>query len=208
MRRSAPRELPWTSQAIQSLKHEILNPQTIWEQQNGIGPRSMLSVQEERVPVPGLPVSSSRAQPQGKTAKPVARTGRDKDPERFYCPFPSCNRSFAELWRLKVHYRAPPDVRGSGKERGHGCELQYCPKCGKELRAGKHHVGCFAGRTAPRHPAKRFKVPLSCRLFLMHRTHAEAHALFGTTVRCGPYARHCKGVLSRRRRDRPACPLI
>jgi hypothetical protein len=27
-----------------------------------------------------------------------------------------CNRSFAELWRLKVHYRAPPDVRGSGKE--------------------------------------------------------------------------------------------
>lgn len=26
-----------------------------------------------------------------------------------------CNRSFAELWRLKVHYRAPPDIRGSGK---------------------------------------------------------------------------------------------
>jgi hypothetical protein len=36
------------------------------------------------------------------------------DPDRFYCPYPGCNRSFAELWRLKVHYRAPPDVRGSG----------------------------------------------------------------------------------------------
>ena len=40
--------------------------------------------------------------------------------DRYYCPFPGCTRSFAELWRLKVHYRAPPDVRGSGKERGHG----------------------------------------------------------------------------------------
>lgn len=25
--------------------------------------------------------------------------------DRFYCPFPGCRRSFAELWRLKVHYR-------------------------------------------------------------------------------------------------------
>lgn len=149
-------------QAFQSQGYVALTPLAIETESDGIELRSMLAVQEDRVPVPGLPVSSSRAQPQGKTAKPVSRTGRDRDPERFYCPFPSCNRSFAELWRLKVHYRAPPDVRGSGKERGHGCELQYCPKCGKELRAGKHHVGCFAGRTAPRHPAKRFKVPSSC----------------------------------------------
>lgn len=66
-----------------------------------------------------------------------------------------CNRSFAELWRLKVHFRAPPDVRGSGRERGHGTELQYCPKCGKDLKPGKHHVGCTAGKTAPRQAAKR-----------------------------------------------------
>jgi hypothetical protein len=25
--------------------------------------------------------------------------------ERYFCPFPGCKRSFAELWRLKVHYR-------------------------------------------------------------------------------------------------------
>lgn len=24
---------------------------------------------------------------------------------RYNCPFPGCKRSFAELWRLKVHYR-------------------------------------------------------------------------------------------------------
>ena len=41
-----------------------------------------------------------------------------RDPSRFFCPYPGCKRSFAELWRLKVHYRAPPDIRGSGKERG------------------------------------------------------------------------------------------
>lgn len=81
-----------------------------------------------------------------------------KNPDRFYCPFPGCNRSFAELWRLKVHYRAPPDVRGSGKERGHGTELQLCPKCGKDLKPGKHHVGCSAGRSAPRQAAKRVKM--------------------------------------------------
>ena len=54
-----------------------------------------------------------------------------------------------------MHFRAPPDVRGSGKERGHGTELKYCPKCGKELKPGKHHVGCSAGKSAPRQAAKR-----------------------------------------------------
>lgn len=81
-----------------------------------------------------------------------------KDPERFWCPFAGCNRSFAELWRLKVHYRAPPDIRGSGKERGHGTELTHCPKCGKQLKPGKHHVGCSAGKTAPRQANKRSRV--------------------------------------------------
>lgn len=83
------------------------------------------------------------------------RIKRGKDEDRFYCPYPGCTRSFAELWRLKVHYRAPPDVRGSGKERGHGTELQFCPKCGKELKPGKHHVGCFAGRVGSRQAVKR-----------------------------------------------------
>ena len=78
-------------------------------------------------------------------------------PHHTHSPFISqgCNRSFAELWRLKVHFRAPPDVRGSGKERGHGTELKFCPKCGKELKPGKHHVGCTAGKSAPRQAAKR-----------------------------------------------------
>lgn len=37
---------------------------------------------------------------------PAAAQG-DGEPDdgRFYCPFPGCKRSFAELWRLKVHYR-------------------------------------------------------------------------------------------------------
>jgi len=65
-----------------------------------------------------------------------------QDPCRFYCPYPGCTRSFAELWRLKVHYRAAPDVRGSGKERGHGMELGQCPKCNEVLKPGKHHIRC------------------------------------------------------------------
>ena len=92
-----------------------------------------------------------------------SRIKRGKDEDRFYCPYPGCTRSFAELWRLKVHYRAPPDVRGSGKERGHGTELQFCPKCGKELKPGKHHVGCFAGRVGPRQAVKRARDEVSSR---------------------------------------------
>eukprot|EP00798_Chlamydomonas_sp_ICE-L_P009196 gene9196-16335_t len=76
------------------------------------------------------------------------RTSKDKT--RFYCPYPTCNRSFAELWRLKVHYRAPPNIRGSGKERGHGAELDICPKCMAVLKPGRHHVGCIGGKTSKR----------------------------------------------------------
>ncbi|EIE18734.1 hypothetical protein COCSUDRAFT_68177 [Coccomyxa subellipsoidea C-169] len=94
---------------------------------------------------------------QQKQARTQSGALRERDPDRFYCPYPNCTRSFAELWRLKVHYRAPPDARGSGKERGHGCELQFCPKCAKELKAGKHHVGCFAGRAGAKQAAKRSK---------------------------------------------------
>ena len=35
------------------------------------------------------------------------------------------------LLKPQVHHRAPPGVRGSGVERGHGCELKWCPKCGQ-----------------------------------------------------------------------------
>lgn len=48
------------------------------------------------------------------------------------------------------HPRAPPDIRGSGKERGHGTELTHCPKCGKGLKPGKHHVGCSGGKAGAR----------------------------------------------------------
>lgn len=95
----------------------------------------------------------------GSASQPHSAPPRSPDaPARPPPPAPrptGCNRSFAELWRLKVHYRAPPDVRGSGKERGHGTELAFCPKCGKDLRPGKHHVGCAAGKSAPRQAAKR-----------------------------------------------------
>eukprot|EP00803_Ostreobium_quekettii_P004681 evm.model.scf_1722.1 EVM.evm.TU.scf_1722.1 scf_1722:29228-31818(+) len=101
---------------------------------------------------PGVPVASSGSAPRKGTTKPY-------DPNRFYCPFPGCNRSFAELWRLKVHYRAPPDVRGSGKERGHGAELAGCPKCGMELKPGKHHVGCFGGRGSSRQGRRKGNQP-------------------------------------------------
>lgn len=53
---------------------------------------------------------------------------------------------------------APPDIRGSGKERGHGTELTHCPKCNKTLKPGKHHVGCSGGKTAPRQAIKRSRV--------------------------------------------------
>jgi hypothetical protein len=56
-----------------------------------------------------------------------------RDPSRFFCPYPGCKRSFAELWRLKVHYRAPPDIRGSGKERG-ACAAAI--RCAGELLGG------------------------------------------------------------------------
>ena len=69
-----------------------------------------------------------------------------REGERFKCPYPGCKRSFAELWRLKVHYRAPPDVRGSGKERGHGQELSHCPLCDAKLMPGKHHIQCTGSK--------------------------------------------------------------
>ncbi len=83
-----------------------------------------------------------------------------KDPSRWRCPHPGCNRSFAVLWRLKVHYRAPVDARGSGVERGHGQELDRCPKCHVEFQEGRHHVNCRAGRTAgPPNPKRGKPVP-------------------------------------------------
>lgn len=36
---------------------------------------------------------------------------------------------------MAIHmYRAPPNVRGSGKERGHGMRLDRCPKCDDVLK--------------------------------------------------------------------------
>lgn len=62
----------------------------------------------------------------------------------FHCPYPGCNRKFYELARLKEHHRAPPDrVK---KAKGHGKELDKCPKCGEMLEKGKRHFGCDAER--------------------------------------------------------------
>jgi hypothetical protein len=41
--------------------------------------------------------------------------------------------------RLKVHYRAAPDARGSGIERGHGEELPFCPLCNADLKKVRYH---------------------------------------------------------------------
>lgn len=78
--------------------------------------------------------------------------------DRFYCPWPGCKRSFAELWRLKVHHRSSASSRGSGVERGHGVEVEHCPRCQAPLLPGRHHVGCSAGPVAPRQAAKRMQV--------------------------------------------------
>lgn len=101
------------------------------------------------------PIPALHAWPWGSQAPSLRPLTPSPSPPSPSSVSQGCNRSFAELWRLKVHYRAPPDVRGSGKERGHGTELKFCPKCGKELKPGKHHVGCSAGKSAPRQAAKR-----------------------------------------------------
>ena len=49
-----------------------------------------------------------------------------------------CNTDFL----VQVHYRAAPTIRGSGKERGHGQELERCPLCDAKLMPGKHHIQC------------------------------------------------------------------
>ena len=115
---------------------------------------------------------------------------------QFYCPHPGCSRSFAELWRLKVHFRAPPDVRGSGKERGHGTELKFCPKCGKELKPGKHHVGCAAGKSAPRQAAKRRRVPP------LSSSDADDDAEANQSSHSSSWQRLVDGAVARRRTSR------
>ena len=111
----------------------------------------------------GSSSAASDVTPSSKRMPETSSTASKRDPDRFYCPFEGCNRSFAELWRLKVHYRAAPDIRGSGKERGHGAELEACPKCGAELKPGRHHVGCAAGKRVAAQMEKRrtLKVRLS-----------------------------------------------
>ncbi|KAK9808171.1 hypothetical protein WJX73_004798 [Symbiochloris irregularis] len=77
--------------------------------------------------------------PRQKPATSLEKS-QERNPNRFYCPYPGCKRSFAELWRLKVHHRAPPHIRGSGRERGHNVELKACPRCHEDIVVGKVHV--------------------------------------------------------------------
>lgn len=59
----------------------------------------------------------------------------------------TCSSNQYQLLPLTT-YRAPPNVRGSGKERGHGMRLTHCPKCGTALKIGGHHVRCSAREAA------------------------------------------------------------
>ncbi|KAF6258110.1 hypothetical protein COO60DRAFT_1150704 [Scenedesmus sp. NREL 46B-D3] len=101
---------------------------------------------------------------------------------RYFCPFPGCKRSFAELWRLKVHYRAPPDIRGSGKERGHGTELTHCPKCGKGLKPGKHHVGCSGGKAAPRQAKRQRQAAAASTMAAQEGMNGDAQAMYSNCM--------------------------
>lgn len=40
--------------------------------------------------------------PRAKAGSTAGKKSTERDPGRFYCPFPGCKRSFAELWRLKA----------------------------------------------------------------------------------------------------------
>ena len=72
---------------------------------------------------PGGLASTASAAPQLIERQP-------KQKPVLHCPYPGCNRTFQSgIWRLRVHYRAPPTARGSGVERGHGTELVECPQC-------------------------------------------------------------------------------
>ena len=63
---------------------------------------------------------------------------------------------------VQVHYRAAPDIRGSGKERGHGIELQECPLCHVKLQPRRHHVGCSALKGAAGSRRARQAGPPAC----------------------------------------------
>ncbi len=51
----------------------------------------------------------------------------ERNPERFYCPYPNCTRSFAELWRLKVNLWCPArqaaDATGQTRKVEAACHL-------------------------------------------------------------------------------------
>jgi len=78
----------------------------------------------------------------GANTRVAAQASAAQSDGRFYCPHPGCRRSFVDLWRLRVHHRADPDSRGSGKERGHGAELPFCPKCRATIYEGRKHMNC------------------------------------------------------------------
>lgn len=96
--------------------------------------------------------------------------------DRFHCPFPGCSRSFAELWRLKVHHRAPESVRGSGKERGHGIELPTCPRCMQTLQPGRHHVGCVSACSKRKQKKEEAGAPSAERVAKAQKRAAKAEA--------------------------------
>jgi len=105
-----------------------------------------LNAEETTAPGQRSSISKARKRKGRPGSEEMAKYGVSKSLEKIFCPFPGCKRSFgAGLWRLKLHYRAPPDCRGSGVERGHGIELIRCPRCNISLQRvrRKDLCACF-----------------------------------------------------------------
>ncbi len=64
----------------------------------------------------------------------VGTAPQPSDEPTYSCPYTGCNRTFVDFWRLKAHYKAPPDANGPSG--GHGMNLLHCPKCSQLLEEG------------------------------------------------------------------------
>lgn len=53
------------------------------------------------------PIVQAQGVVMAKNQRQSAAGKLERNPERFYCPYPNCTRSFAELWRLKVQPLCP-----------------------------------------------------------------------------------------------------
>ena len=66
--------------------------------------------------------------------------GKINNNERYHCPFLGCNIDCTNFMKLKAHYKASLDYKGSGQKKGHGLVLTFCPKCNKLVGEHEHHT--------------------------------------------------------------------